>query len=243
MPIQYPYEVIKAAGTYRINEHTQLVEVYVDSGTVNIHLPYARTKGAPLTVINRGDSNAVYLYPTRAKTIGGGSYYRFVAGTAVTDNRVDLIPSSDSDGNTDGNWTIIGGKMVQVAWAVNTPLSVIPDTWTKVTGLVTVADGAGIFDATTQLFTPLQVDAYEITAINTIASLAAGETFAVMLRAESDADTAGYRQTFTSNGEASQLFTFQMSAILNAVPYRLSVLHTDSVNRTTLTNVILRRLV
>lgn len=241
MPIQFPYQVINETGDHWIRPHTQKVFVYVDAGTVNVYLPPAENIAAPISVINRGQTSGVYVYPQTGKYIGGADQHRMPANTVAADTRIDLIPEVNSSGALTGNWSFIGGKLVQFILASANPLSVAPDTITQLTGLVGTHDSAGLL--ADDNVTPTERDAYEVTCIAQISSLAAGERFTILFRKEADTDAQSWRQSFTSNGDATQVFLSQVSVLMVPVAYRWSVEHTDAVNRTVVPLLLFRRLV
>lgn len=245
MPVQYPYERITAAGTYRIKNDTQLIMIALDSGTVNVYLPYPKSLATPMMIMRSGGGGIVNIYPTRSKTISGGSSYTLPFATIGEDHRLELMPSMGSDGNLDGNWVITGGKNVQLMYAAQaSPQLITNDTITKITGLIEIADVAGAYDPTTSLWTPPERGNYEVTVVVDAAGMTAGSTVMALMRLESDSDeTDSFRQTNQTNGDATQVLVYQFSVTLANDTYRLSLNHTDAAARLFRTIWIGRRLV
>ena len=240
MPIQFPYQIINTTGDHRIRPHTQHVIVYVDAGTVNIYLPAAENISAPISVINRGATSGVYVYPQYGKYIGGASQHRMPANTVAANTRIDLIPEVDSAGAVSGDWSFIGGNLVQFILASGAAASIAPDTITQLTNLTAAHDSAGLLAS--DVVTPSERAAYEVTCIVQVASLAAGERFTILFRKDADTDADSWRQSFTSNGDATQTFLSQVSVLMIPVAYRWSVEHTDAVNRTVVPLILFRRI-
>ena len=244
MPVSYPYKIINAAGTYRMDPHTQAVFVSTAqlAAAVNIYLPPARLIATPITVVVKGAGNNhhIRLYPQVGKTVGGGDYYQFprVGPSIVTvfygdQCSVQLLPEVNTAGQVSGNWNIVGGEMVQfVATSQSGTQSVAANANTKITPLidnVSAEDPTGsVIDGTAATITLPEYGWWIINANVSVAGLAANDRVALGVGAGSFIQF----QHFIANGIATERFNACWK--YNAGPFasQFQIRHSSGGNRT-----------
>lgn len=228
MPIQFPKTLINTPGVHRLDEHVQAVMIAVASGSADVYLPPATVVAAPIYILNRSVSRFVTIRPQRGKTISGGDFHRMPDTTLFKESRLTLVPSVNSSGDLDGNWTIIGGNCANFYNATAALQSVDADTTFKFEGLEKSFDAIDAIPLSGFGWTPKEVDFYDVTMMVIGVGLTAGTVVQAAFTPDGSSELATM-QSFTSQGGTSDAFQFGVRLrFLEDTAYFPRVRHNDA---------------